>query len=127
MVGGGGVGGGGGGEVEQEEKQEVKVDGRRSLQLCQRRRQRHVGTAADAVQQCIANAFALSLHIQPLLSCRMLDDCHLHGLAVTLQLFNLSSQPLFISNMQRLLTSKRLRRSLLSVSKLLMLAVKVVR
>ena len=36
-------------EVEHEVKQEVKVDGRRSLQLCQRRRQRHVCTAADAV------------------------------------------------------------------------------
>jgi hypothetical protein len=36
-------------EVEHEVKQEVKVDGRRSLQLCQRRRQRHVATADVAV------------------------------------------------------------------------------
>ena len=36
-------------EVEHKVKQEVKVDGRWSLQLCQRRRQRHVGTADVAV------------------------------------------------------------------------------
>jgi hypothetical protein len=69
-----------------------------SLQLCQRRRQRHGGTAADAVHQSMSNAFTFSLHIQPLLCCRILVDCHLHGLAGSLQLYNLSSQPLFISN-----------------------------
>jgi hypothetical protein len=79
------------------------------------------------VQQCIANAFTLSLYIQAQLSCRILVDCHLHGLAGSLQLFNLSSQPLSISNMQRLLTSKRLMWSLMSVSKVVLLAVQVVR
>jgi hypothetical protein len=46
----------------------------------------------------MSNAFTFSLHIQPLLCCRILVDCHLHGLAGSLQLYNLSSQPLFISN-----------------------------
>ena len=73
------------------------------------------------------SAVTLSLHIQPLLCCRILVDCHLHGLAGSLQLFILSSQPLFISNMQRLLTSKRLMWSLMSVSKVVLLAVQVVR